>query len=91
MFFPETNGYRIALDETECMSFWIKEFLEKCNETFEKQYNGNKKIHLVIKKRSYFITGDIEICSEDSDSDKKTERKKIKCINLLGKKTRIIL
>ena len=21
MFFPETNGYRIALDETECMSF----------------------------------------------------------------------
>ena len=33
MFFPETNAYSINSDETECMSFLIKdkEFLEKYN------------------------------------------------------------
>ena len=33
MFFPETNAYRIHLDETECIYFLMKdrEFLEEYN------------------------------------------------------------
>ena len=37
---------------------------------------------------SYFITEDIEIYSEDSNSNEKTERKKIKCINLCFKRNK---
>ena len=55
------------------------------------QKNINK---LLEKKRSYFITGDIEIYSDDSDdfndSDEKTEIKKIKRLSLSLKETRII-
>ena len=38
IFFPETNGYSIDLDETESMSFLMKdkEFLEKYNEILGK-------------------------------------------------------
>ena len=41
IFFPEMNAYRIDLDETECMSFLMrdKEFLEKHNEIWEKVSN----------------------------------------------------
>ena len=46
---------------------------------------------LLEKKRSYFITDDIEIYSDGSDdsdeSDEKTEMKKIKCISLFLKET----
>ena len=37
ILFPETNEYRLDLDETECMSFLIKdkELLEKYNEISE--------------------------------------------------------
>ena len=46
---------------------------------------------VVRKKRSCFITDDIEIYSDDSDdSDEKTQIKTIKCINLHLKETRII-
>ena len=49
--------------------------------------------HVVEKKRSYFITDDIDIHSDNSDdsdnSDQKTEMKKIKYINLFFKETRI--
>ena len=42
---------------------------------------------LLEKKRSYFITEDIEIYSDNyDDSDEKTEMKKIKCISLFLKK-----
>ena len=50
---------------------------------------------LLEKKRSYFITDDIEICSDDSfdsdDPDEKTQMKTIKYINVFLKGTRIIL
>ena len=41
------NAYRIDLDETECMSFLMKdkEFLEKYNETLEKVGNIIKRIY----------------------------------------------
>ena len=46
---------------------------------------------LLEKKRSYFITDDIEIYSDDSDdSDEKNQMKTIKCINSFLKETRII-
>ena len=46
IFFPEANAYRIDLDETECMSFLIKdkEVLEKYNDTLEKVSSIIKKI-----------------------------------------------
>ena len=44
--FPETNAYRVDFDETNCMSFLMKdkEFLEKYNEIWEKMSNIIKKI-----------------------------------------------
>ena len=41
IFFSETNAYKINLDETECMSFLLKdkEFLEKYNVIREKVSN----------------------------------------------------
>ena len=47
ILFPEMNAYRIDLDETECMSFLMKdkEFLEKYNETLEKVGNIIKRIY----------------------------------------------
>ena len=49
---------------------------------------------LLEKRRSqFFITDNIEICSDvpddPDDSDKKTEMKKIKYINLFSKETKI--
>ena len=48
IFFPETNAYRIDLDETECRSFLMrdKEFLEKYNEILENVSN------ITIKRKS---------------------------------------
>ena len=50
-----------------------------------------KDKHVVGKKRSYFITDDLKIYSDDSDdSDEKTQMKTIKYINLFLKETRTI-
>ena len=45
IFFPEMSAYRMDFDETECMSFLIKdkEFLEKYNQIQEKPSNVIKK------------------------------------------------
>ena len=55
IFFPETNAYRIDLDETECMSFLMKDkaFLEIYNEIWEKVSNKIKKINceLIYNKK----------------------------------------
>ena len=46
---------------------------------------------LLEKKRSYFMTDNVEICFDDSDdSDEKTEMKKIKYINLFLKEANLL-
>ena len=56
IFFPEMSAYRMDFDETECMSFLIKDkkFLEKYNQIQEKPsepvYNKND---LKAEKKSY--------------------------------------
>ena len=75
IFFPETNAYRIDLDENECMCFLMKDkkFLEKYNEMWEKLSNIIKKInselisnkkYLKAEKKSYNEKINIKECSQ---------------------------
>ena len=93
----EKKSYNEKINTKECsqciyLSVILVDSVYIKDKSYHPQVFLEKYKHVVRrKKRSYFITDDIEIYSDDSDnSDEKTQIKAIKYINLFLKETRII-